>query len=57
MNLMLVHGKARINGQSVTEATIEVSEAEAQDLLKTGAWKDVTPVVTEAKKAKKATEV
>lgn len=57
MNLMLVHGKAKINGQSVTEATIEVSEVEAKELLKTGAWKDVTPVVTEAKKAKKATEV
>lgn len=54
--LILVHGKARINGESVTKAQLEVSDSEALDMLKTGAWKDITDEVklAEAKKAPKA---
>jgi len=60
--LLLVHGKAIVNNETVTKAQLEVSDDEAKDMLKTGAWKDVTDEVTQAEakkapKAKKDTEV
>jgi len=54
--LLLVHGKAIVNNETVTKAQLEVSDDEALDMLKTGAWKDITDEVklAEAKKAPKA---
>lgn len=54
--LLLVHGKAVVNNETVTKAQLEVTDSEAIDMLKTGAWKDITDEVklAEAKKAPKA---
>jgi hypothetical protein len=52
--LELICGKAKINGEYVTEAIIEVADDKSSDYLASGAWKDITDILAKDKAKKEA---